>query len=259
MHPVLTVVTVVYNAHDVLEATIQSVLAQTFPHIEYLVIDGGSTDGTLDIIKRYATQLSRWVSEPDKGIYDAMNKGIVAATGEWICFINAGDRFHTSTIVEDVFKNQPLTAQADVLYGDVVIEYPTFKRVGKAKEVSQLWKGMICSHQSLFTRTALLKETPFDTQFKLGADFDSLLGLYTSGRCFVQIPLVVADVSAMGQSDQHRVLSIQNWRGAALKYNGSFKTRFFFWRLLESTKLKRCLKNLMPKVFLDTILRLKYK
>ena len=255
----LTVVTVVYNAHDVLEATIQSVLGQTYPHIEYIVIDGGSTDGTVDIIKRYASQLTHWVSEADQGIYDAMNKGIALASGEWICFINAGDRFDSSTVVEAIFKNQALTAQADVLYGDVVIEYPTFNRIGKAKDVSHLWKGMICSHQSILTRTALLKEAPFDIQFKLGADFDSVLGLQKAGKRFVQLPMVVAVVSAMGQSDQNRILSIQNWRQVALKYNDRLKVRFFFWGLLSSTKLKIDMKKLMPKVLLETILRLKYK
>ena len=83
-NPLISVVTVSYNAVLTIEQTILSVINQTYPHIEYIIIDGGSTDGTVDIIKKYANRIAYWVSEPDKGIYDAMNKGVVVATGEWI-------------------------------------------------------------------------------------------------------------------------------------------------------------------------------
>ena len=89
----ISVVTVCYNAVDCIEETMLSVLDQTYPNIEYIVIDGGSSDGTADVIRKYADRLAYWVSEPDKGIYDAMNKGIVAATGDYINFMNAGDRY----------------------------------------------------------------------------------------------------------------------------------------------------------------------
>lgn len=89
----ISIITVVYNGISEIEKTIQSVLNQTYPNIEYIIIDGGSTDGTIDIIKKYQGQLAYWVSEPDEGIYYAMNKGIQKATGEWIHFRNCGDYF----------------------------------------------------------------------------------------------------------------------------------------------------------------------
>ena len=94
--PLITVVTVVYNDVKHIEDTILSVVNQTYPNIEYIIIDGGSTDGTVDIIKKYADHIAYWVSEPDKGIYDAMNKGLKKATGEWVNFMNSGDCFAQS-------------------------------------------------------------------------------------------------------------------------------------------------------------------
>lgn len=103
-NPLISVVTVSYNAVLTIEQTILSVINQTYPHIEYIIIDGGSTDGTVDIIKKYANRIAYWVSEPDKGIYDAMNKGIRTAKGEWINFMNAGDLFYSKDTLEKVFS-----------------------------------------------------------------------------------------------------------------------------------------------------------
>lgn len=102
-YPKVSVVTVTYNCVDLVESTLRNVLKQTYPNLEYIVIDGNSTDGTRQVVERYADRLAYCVSEPDNGIYDAMNKGIHAATGEWIIFMNAGDYFLQSTTVEDVF------------------------------------------------------------------------------------------------------------------------------------------------------------
>lgn len=102
--PIISVITVTYNCCDTIEQTILNVLKQTYLYLEYIVIDGGSTDGTVDVIKKYAHKLAYWVSEPDKGIYDAMNKGTLVATGEWLLFRNSGDFFFSSTTIQDVFQ-----------------------------------------------------------------------------------------------------------------------------------------------------------
>ena len=103
IQPKISVVTVCYNAVNDIEKTILSVINQTYPNIEYLIIDGGSTDGTMDIVNKYKDKIDVIVSEPDKGIYDAMNKGIDRATGDWINFMNAGDCFFEKETVNSVF------------------------------------------------------------------------------------------------------------------------------------------------------------
>ena len=103
MKLLISVVTVCYNAADTIEKTMLSVLNQTYHDIEYIIIDGGSTDGTVEIIRKYADRIAYWVSEPDKGIYDAMNKGIKVATGEWINFMNAGDEFVDANVLDKLF------------------------------------------------------------------------------------------------------------------------------------------------------------
>src|SRR5690606_2467889 len=101
-HPKLSVITIVYNNVKDIERTILSIITQTYDNIEYIIIDGGSTDGTLDIIKKYQHKVSQWVSEPDKGIYNAMNKGLKMSSGDYILFMNSGDEVYDQRTVEKV-------------------------------------------------------------------------------------------------------------------------------------------------------------
>lgn len=118
IQPKISVVTVCYNAVKDIEKTILSVINQTYPNIEYIIIDGGSKDGTMDVVNRYKDKIDVIVSEPDKGIYDAMNKGIDRATGEWINFMNAGDCFMEEDTINKVFTKD-IDECKSVLYGDV--------------------------------------------------------------------------------------------------------------------------------------------
>ena len=119
--PVFSIITITYNASRWVESTILNVLSQSYPNIEYIVIDGGSTDGTVDIIKQYASGISYWVSEPDKGIYDAMNKGLEKATGDYVWFINAGDSLYTSDTVQSVASlAQKKRTLPDIIYGEII-------------------------------------------------------------------------------------------------------------------------------------------
>ena len=122
--PKFSVITVTYNAEKVLEDTIQSVIAQTYHHVEYIIVDGASKDGTLSIIDRYRPRIHTVVSEPDKGLYDAMNKGIALASGDYLCFLNAGDCFHEDDTLQQMVHTINGNELPDVLYGETA--FPTY-------------------------------------------------------------------------------------------------------------------------------------
>lgn len=156
LHPKFSIITVTYNAGELLEDTIQSVITQTYKNIEYIIIDGKSTDNTLEIIDRYRNHIQTVVSEPDKGLYDAMNKGIAKATGDYICFLNAGDELHEDdTLQLMVHSLTSLTELPDVIYGETAIvdKEGHFLRMRRLSTPENLtWKsfkrGMVVCHQA---------------------------------------------------------------------------------------------------------------
>ena len=115
----ISVITISYNCKDVIEDTILSVIGQTYTNIEYIIIDGASTDGTFDVIKKYADKIDFWISEPDKGIYDAMNKGLKHATGDWVIFMNAGDSFYNNTVIERFVPQ--IDIDTVIAHGDIMV------------------------------------------------------------------------------------------------------------------------------------------
>ena len=121
LNPRFSVITVTYNAEKVLEDTIQSVISQTYHHVEYIIVDGASKDGTMAIVNRYRDRISQVVSEPDKGLYDAMNKGIALATGDYLCFLNAGDSFHEDDTLQKMVHSINANELPDVLYGQTAL------------------------------------------------------------------------------------------------------------------------------------------
>ncbi len=166
----ISIVTVVYNAASLLEETMTSVFAQDYPDLEYIIIDGGSTDGTLDIIERYRQQLAVVISEPDKGIYDAMNKGIACATGDVIGMINAGDYYYPNAfqLVAAALAGQKLDEV--VFWGDVMYEH-----LGRVRgfRPENRWRGAFSPHPSMFCpRVVYERIGTYDLQFRLMGDYD---------------------------------------------------------------------------------------
>lgn len=175
-NPKISVVTVVYNSAALIENTVKSIINQSYSHIEYIVVDGGSTDGTIDILNRYKKNISTLLSEPDRGIYDAMNKGIRLATGDFVVFINSGDKFSSPDILEKIFSN-PDAAQADVIYGDTDITdsdgniiHSRRHRPPETLDWKSFKRGMLVCHQSFIARRNLIDS--YDLTYRYAADFD---------------------------------------------------------------------------------------
>lgn len=224
--PTVSIITVVYNRASQLEATILSVLNQKYDELEYIIIDGGSSDGTVDIIRKYEDQLAYWVSEPDKGIYDAMNKGIAAAKGAWINFMNCGDRFMPDVIAK-VFSTSH--EDADLIYGNTVIRYPTFEVLYRKVPLKKMWKAMPFCHQSTFVRTSLMREYKFDVSYKLSADFDFLLKAYQRQKRFKEVEPVISyfDFSE-GASRDNAILSIKERKRSVMLHCPAIKKAAYY-------------------------------
>ena len=191
-HPKVSVVTVTYNCVDLVEGTLRNVLKQTYSDLEYIVIDGNSTDGTRQVIERYADRLAYWVSEPDSGIYDAMNKGICAATGEWVLFMNAGDYFLRPTTVEEVFgwyedRGETLIAGGTRCF----VKEGYFDRMPKAPG-KDVWRWNMFPHQGAFIRLSVHKENLFSRNLKIVADYHFFMKMMLANAPFVIYNGIVA-------------------------------------------------------------------
>jgi glycosyltransferase involved in cell wall biosynthesis len=201
--PLVSIVTVVWNGAATLERTIQSVLAQTHPAIEYIILDGGSTDGTLDIIKRYEDRLDLWVSAKDKGIYDAMNKGIAQCTGEWVGLINADD-WYPNDAVASAMAAVNGSPQVNIVHGDILIHYPNGASKVKHPKINGFllkhWE-MVLNHPSFFVRRSYYDGRPFNTGFRVGGDHHWTLRAWLHSRDqFRYVPKTLAHFSVGGAS-----------------------------------------------------------
>lgn len=217
----VSVITVCYNAINSIENTIRSVLAQTYTNIEYIVIDGGSSDGTLDVIKKYSDLISRWVSEPDNGIYDAMNKGIALATGEWINFRNSGDVFASPDAIESMF-DKDVADDVSVLHGDCFFVSEKDYLIHKPSIIEDpncyLYK-MPVNHCASFIRRKLHQQLLFDLSYRASADYDFFYKISKLGLKFEYRPVVVALFAMDGFTSTHKGLTIRDNRRLQGRYS----------------------------------------
>lgn len=246
--PLITVITVVFNGAQYLEQTISSVINQSYDNVEYIIIDGCSNDGTLDIIKKYESAIDYWISEPDKGIYDAMNKGIIVTTGSWINFMNCGDYFYESNTIAAIFNDVNCSANS-VLYGDHEVYYPSKKKkkIRKAGKLELLWQGSQFSHQSCFISTRLYQRNLLSLDYRIGADFHFIYNLSLNKETkFISMQKVLASVSAEGLSDRNRISVILEWWDIIRKAGkANNKVAFFYLVLITQEYIKSKVKFIL--------------
>ena len=210
--PVLSLITVCFNAKEELQLTLENVLSQTWSRFEYLVIDGGSTDCSVPILEHYKSLFAekgiafRYISEPDHGIYDAMNKGTRMASGDWLLFLNAGDLLYEPDILKKVFSD---SHSADILYGDTICVYQGHQKEYPALPLDHLTYEMAFCHQSAFISRELLLEHPYDISFRVCADHNFFLHAYLQKKTFEYLPFPISIYEIAGFSDKNKLLSHQ--------------------------------------------------
>lgn len=212
--PKLSVITIVFNNVRGIERTVLSVINQSYPNIEYLVIDGGSADGTLEILNNYQSRISKLISERDRGIYDAMNKGLAQATGDYVLFMNSGDEIYAPDTVEKVFLAAP---DADIYYGETEMFNQIWKSLGRRRHKAPehfTWKdfkyGMSISHQAIYIRREITE--PYNTDYQLSSDIDWILNAAKRAKKIVNTNLYVAKYLVGGMSKtRHRQSLIERF------------------------------------------------
>lgn len=227
----ISVITICLNAAEHIEQAIESVEAQTYHHIEYLVIDGGSTDGTLGVVERHEKRVDYLVSEPDGGLYNAMNKGIQAATGEVLFFLNADDRFCDAEVVGDLMSAFREDPELEVVYGNALHDLPGgYRRWVQCSELTRrsLAKQTI-SHQTIFSRRRVFEKTGgFNENYRVVSDLEWLIKLSIKG---VVSRHVDRDVSIVGVDGRSWVTA---WEDERLRMMRRYYSAFeiFCWRTL---------------------------
>ena len=197
----LSVITINYNNRDGLRKTIESVVNQTYKDFEYIVIDGGSTDGSVDVIKEYADKIDYWVSEPDKGIFNAMNKGVKVAKGEYLIFMNSGDMFFNAEIIDNVFS---LNIKEDIVCGDMALSIGDVKYVPKELTMEFFYKSSL-SHQASFIKRDVQLCFPYDETKKIVSDWRFYIeSIVLNNASYRKIDLIVSLFDFGGVSNTQR-------------------------------------------------------
>lgn len=228
--PTFSIITITFNAEKWLERTVTSVLSQSYPDIEYIIIDGASKDGTVDIIKQYASGIAYWSSEPDNGLYFAMNKGLQHATGDYVWFLNAGDTFFAANTVQRVSASILKSKKTvDIIYGETAIvdadgKFLSMRRLKAPDHLT--WKkfkmGMLVCHQSFVVRREIAPE--YDTNYRLVADYDWCIRCMKHADKIKNSRLTLVNFLEAGMSSARRKESLKERYAIMCKYYGVLPT-----------------------------------
>lgn len=260
--PSISVIVAVFNGAKTLQQCIDSVAQQTYPNKELIVIDGGSTDGTVDLLKANREKINYWISEPDGGIYNAWNKGLAKEKGEWICFLGADDYFWNARVLDDIAEQlRSLPREIKVAYGQVMLVTPAGSSlyvVGEPweKVKKQFAQVMSIPHQGVMHRRALFEQHGrFDESFRIAGDYELLLRELTTANAAYMPDTIVAGMQVGGVSSnpQNSILLLREMRKAQVMHGqrllrgtwvlalARVYMRLFLWRVLGESRTRKLL------------------
>lgn len=232
--PKISIITVVFNGRSFIERTIKSVLSQTYTNIEYIIIDGASNDGTLEIAEKYQHQIALILSGKDNGIYDAMNKGLKNATGDYVLFLNAGDELYSLDTLTRLFA---LTADADVYYGNTAVVDEGGRVLGDRRLAPPeilTWKslkyGMCVSHQSFIAKRTLCEM--YDLNYSISSDIDWVIKVLKKSSKIINMKSVISKFLEGGTSDNRRKKALMERFVIMSKHYGFFQALFNHFYIL---------------------------
>lgn len=242
----VTVVTAVLNDAGHIEQTILSVISQTDIEIEYIIVDGGSKDGTLELIGKYKDKISLLISEPDRGVYDAMNKGIKYSTGDFVYFINSGDILLNPSILSKI-KLEELKERNAIIYGNVVVAYGNIEALEKPRPFfnsKMKFKGIGICHQSMFFPGKLIRNEKYDLSYNIAADYDLAYRLWRKGTEFLYKDITIAkyDWGKGISSNPYKLLDV--YRENARVCHQQLNPLYWAKMVLEYIRLQKKLANL---------------
>lgn len=225
----LSVITVTYNAEKTLERTLKSVSGQTYPYVEHIVVDGKSEDHTVSLIQKYGNSALKWVSEPDKGLYDAMNKAVTMTTGDYLCFLNAGDTFYTDDTVERMMNSFEAASPPDIIYGETAIvddsgKFLFMRRLSVPETLS--WKsfkqGMVVCHQAFIVKKTIFE--PYSLDYRFSADVDWCIRMMKKSRRIHNTHLTLINYLNEGVTTANRKASLKERYRIMVKHYGQVST-----------------------------------
>ena len=242
----VTVVTAVLNDAGHIEQTILSVISQTDIEIEYIIVDGGSKDGTLELIGKYKDKISLLISEPDRGVYDAMNKGIKYSTGDFVYFLNSGDVLLNPSILSKI-KLEELKERNAIIYGNVVVAYGNIEALEKPRPFfnsKMKFKGIGICHQSMFFPGELIRNEKYDLSYNIAADYDLAYRLWRKGTVFLYKDITIAkyDWGKGIASNPYKLLDV--YRENARVCHQQLNPLYWAKMVLEYIRLQKKLANL---------------
>ena len=253
----VSIIIVSLNTKNFFLNTVNSVLAQSYKEKEIIVVDGNSTDGTINIIKKIKKKFSKVIIEKDRGIYDAMNKGSHLVSGKWVIFLNSGDVFYNKNTLSDIFE-QSITKK-DIIYGNTLVKNKSVNYFVDANFFSKKTILMPFCHQSTMIKADIIKKNKFSLEYKYSSDFNFFIKCFSKKKIFYNSNLTIAKVIANGVSDNNRQKVYDENIRILKKYNYNFFIILKLWLFKLANLIKDYIKYTLPEFLILLILKFKYR